>query len=125
MHPSALVTPGVVVYRLDDRLFFANARYVRGRVREALRGAPTPSRWLVFDAEAVAHVDATGADALRILAVDLKKDGVGLAVARMKPHVYETLAAAGVHEAIGVDRFHPTVRAAVAACLEEDGPEPA
>ena len=45
-------TPGVVVYRLDDRLFFANARYVKGRVREAMRGAPDAARWLVFDAEA-------------------------------------------------------------------------
>ena len=38
LHPSARVTPGVVVYRLDDRLFFANARYFKGRVREAVRG---------------------------------------------------------------------------------------
>ena len=52
LHPSARVTPGVVVYRLDDRLFFANARYVKGRVREALRGAPEAARWLVFDGEA-------------------------------------------------------------------------
>jgi hypothetical protein len=40
-HHDAQVTPGVVVYRLDDRLFFANASYVKGRVQEALRGAPT------------------------------------------------------------------------------------
>ena len=43
VHPSARVTPGVVVYRLDDRLFFANAGYVKGRVREALRAAPSPA----------------------------------------------------------------------------------
>ena len=42
LHPSARVTPGVVVYRLDDRLFFANARYFKGRVREAIRAAPAP-----------------------------------------------------------------------------------
>jgi MFS superfamily sulfate permease-like transporter len=58
-------------------LFFANARYVRGRVLEALRGAPTPARWLVFDAESVAHVDATGADALRDIARDLLRDRIG------------------------------------------------
>ena len=46
VHPTARVTPGVVVYRLDDRLFFANAGYVKGRVLEAVRGAPTqPARW--------------------------------------------------------------------------------
>ena len=52
LHPSARVTPGVVVYRLDDRLFFANARYFKGRVREAIRAAAQPVTWLVFDAEA-------------------------------------------------------------------------
>ena len=41
-HPSAETTPGVVVYRLDDRLFFANAHYVTGRVREAIAAAPRP-----------------------------------------------------------------------------------
>ena len=87
LHPSARVTPGVVVYRLDDRLFFANARYVKGRVREALRGAPDEAHWLVFDAEAVSHVDATGLEALHELAVGLPRDGVALVVARMKPGV--------------------------------------
>ena len=58
------MTPGVVVYRLDDRLFFANARYFKGRVREAIRAAPAEVSWLVFDAEAVTHADATGLEAL-------------------------------------------------------------
>ena len=40
VHRHAVQTPGIVVYRLDDRLFFANARYVKGRIREALRDAP-------------------------------------------------------------------------------------
>jgi SulP family sulfate permease len=42
----------VLVYRLDDRLFFANASYVTGRIREAIDGAPAPVGWLVFDADA-------------------------------------------------------------------------
>jgi high affinity sulfate transporter 1 len=120
LHPSARVTPGVVVYRLDDRLFFANARYVKGRVREALRGAPDPARWLVFDAGTVGHVDATGAEALRELTVELRRDGVELVVARMRPHVHELLTAAGVTGVIGEERFYPTVRAAVAACGAHD-----
>ena len=53
LHPRAIVTPGVVVYRLDDRLLFANAEYVKGRIHEAIAGAKTPTRWLVFDAEGV------------------------------------------------------------------------
>jgi SulP family sulfate permease len=49
-HMDAKVSPGVVVYRLDDRLFFANASYVKGRINEALRGVPTVTTALVLDA---------------------------------------------------------------------------
>jgi sulfate permease, SulP family len=122
LHPSARVTPGVVVYRLADRLFFANARYVKGRVREALRGAPDEAHWLVFDAEAVSHVHATGLEALHELAVGLPRNGVALVVARMKPQVYERLVAGGVVEEIGEERFFPTVRSEVAACLDVESP---
>jgi len=59
VHVSARVTPGVVVYRLDDRLFFGNARSFKARAREAMAGAPTPTRWLVFDAQFVNRVDAS------------------------------------------------------------------
>ena len=124
LHPSARVPPGVVVYRLDDRLFFANARYVKARVREAIRGVPEPARWLVFDAESVTHVDATGVETLRDLAGELSRGRIGLVVARMRPHVREGLSPAGVTEAIGKDRFFPTVRSAVAYCLAQtDGDE--
>lgn len=109
LHPRAQVTPGVVVYRLDDRLFFANAGYFKGRVREALRGAPDPARRLVLDAEGVAHVDAAGVLALRDLAAELAAEGVELVVARAKAPLSARLADAGV----GAERIHPTVRAAV------------
>jgi SulP family sulfate permease len=119
VYRSAQITPGVVVYRLDDRLFFANAGYVKGRVREALRGAPTPPRWLVFNAEAVAHVDAAGLEALRELTEDLRRDGIGLLVARLKTPAQELFDESGLSDVIGRDHFHPTVRAAVAAAARE------
>ena len=83
------MTPGVVVYRLDDRLFFANARYFTGRVREAIRAAPTPVSWLVFDAEAVTHADSTGLEALEKLANDLRRDEITLVVARLRTRMQE------------------------------------
>ena len=113
LHPSARVTPGVVVYRLDDRLFFANARYFRGRVREALRAAPVPASWLVVDAEAVTHADTTGLKALVDLTGDLRRDEVTLVMARLRTHMQDQFEAAGAVDAIGRDHFYPTVRAAV------------
>lgn len=116
IHPRARVTPGVVVYRLDDRLFFANAGYIKGRVREALRGAPgEPPRWLVFDAEGVSHVDSAGLDMLQGLAGELRDEDVGVAIARLKAPVRQRLEEAGTAGAIGEDRFFATVREAVAA----------
>jgi SulP family sulfate permease len=115
LHRSATVTPGVVVYRLDDRLFFANARYFKGRVREAIRAARTPVSWLVFDAEAVTHADSTGLEALEELTKDLRRDEITLAVARLRTRMQEQFELSGLTETIGPQRFYPTVHAAVQA----------
>jgi SulP family sulfate permease len=117
LHRTATVTPGVVVYRLDDRLFFANARYFKGRVREAIRAARGPALWLVFDAEAVTHVDSTGLDALEQLTKDLRDDGITLVIARLKTRMQEQFELSGLTETIGSRHFYPTVRAAVEAFL--------
>ena len=114
LHPSARITPGVVVYRLDDRLFFANARYVSGRVREAIRAAPTETAWVVFDAEAMMHIDSTGLDAIATLANDLPREGVTLVVARLRRRMRDEFDAAGVTEAIGDQHFYDSVEHAVA-----------
>jgi MFS superfamily sulfate permease-like transporter len=116
-NPGAHVVPGVVVYRLDDRFFFANARYVKRRMRDAVRGAPTQPRWLVLDAEAATHVDTTDVDAIDELAGTLRDDGITLVVARMRARTKRRLGDAGLVDRIGPQRFHPTVRAAVAACV--------
>jgi sulfate permease, SulP family len=113
LHPSARVTPGVLVYRLDDRLFFANAQYVRGRVHEAVDGSPTQVRWFVFDLEALTHIDATGAAALTELVEELRTEGITFAVARIKGPTQVSFAQIGLVQTIGQDRFFPTVRAAV------------
>ena len=121
LHPSATVTPGVLVYRLDDRLFFANASYVKGRIREAVDGAPTPVRWLVFDAEALSHVDATGADALERIYYSLREEGITLTLARLKGPMRHELRDAGVLDLVGEDHLYATVRAAVQAASATPG----
>jgi sulfate permease, SulP family len=115
LHPSARVTPGVVVYRLDDRLFFANARYVKGRVREAIRAAPTETSWFVFDAEAVNHVDSTGIEALVDLTRELRGEEITLVVARLRTRMHSDFEVAGLIQEIGPEHFYPSVRLAVEA----------
>jgi sulfate permease, SulP family len=119
-HPEARVEPGVVVYRLDDRLFFANAGYVTQRMRQAVRGAPTTAHWLVLDAEGIAHIDTTGMEALRNLVDELGDDGVALVVARMHTRVEGLLGDSGLEAEIGAEHFYPTVQAAVRACVREE-----
>ena len=115
IHPTARVTPGVVVYRLDDRLFFANAEYVKGRVREAIRAAPTETAWFVFDAEAVNHIDSTGIEALLDLTLDLRREDITLVVARLRTRLRPDFDVAGLTEAIGREHFYPSVKLAVQA----------
>jgi MFS superfamily sulfate permease-like transporter len=121
LHPSARTTPGVVVYRLDDRLFFANARYFKARVREAIRAAPGPVRWLVLDADAITHADATGLEALVDVTKDLRRDEITLVIARLRTRMEDLLEDAGALEAIGRSYLYPTVREAVEACASTGG----
>ena len=114
-HPEARVVTGVVVYRLDDRLFFANSRYLRTRVLEAVDGAPYPVHDVVFDAEGVTHLDGSGAAALRDLVEELRTRQVGFATARMKAAVSAQCDQLGLRDVVpAVVRF-PTVHAAVLA----------
>jgi MFS superfamily sulfate permease-like transporter len=106
---------GVRPTSLDDRLFFANAGYVTGRVREAVHGSPTPVRRLVFDAEALTHLDATGARALGDMIRSFQADGIVFVFARVKGPMRQTLDNAGIVELVGPDHLYPTVRAAVQA----------
>jgi MFS superfamily sulfate permease-like transporter len=115
VHRSAQVTPGVVVYRVDDRIFFANVGYIKARMREAVYGSPTPARWLVIDAEGVGHVDAAGLAGLEELIDTFAGEGVTVVVARVKSPLRARLEQAGLAGEAGADRLYPTVSAAVAA----------
>lgn len=116
-NPQARLTPGVVVYRLDDRLFFANASYFKGRIRESVAAAPHPVRALVFDAESMNLIDSSGMAALSEVVAQLRAEGIGFSVARMHEPVMADLRRDGLVDLIGADNFHPTVTAAVAACV--------
>jgi SulP family sulfate permease len=105
----------VLVYRLDDRLFFANASYVKGRVREAIHGAPTPVDWFVFDGEGLTHIDATGVDALTELIRSLRSEQITFVFARLKGPIRRNLRQAGVLDLVGEAHFYPTVQSAVQA----------
>jgi MFS superfamily sulfate permease-like transporter len=117
---DAQVVRGVIVYRLDDRLFFANTRYFRSRVREAVEGAPYDVTALVFDAEAVTCLDTSGAEVLRQVVEELESRGVRFVVARLRAEFEQQVAALGLDDVLPPESLFPTVRAAVLAVTGVD-----
>jgi len=116
-HPDARQVPGLLLYRWDAPLFFANAELFGDRARAAVRGVDPPVRWLVVSAEPVTDVDTTAADTIEDLITDLARAGIELHFAEMKGHVKDRLKVYGIYQRLGDDGFHPTVGTAVKAYL--------
>ncbi len=117
-HPEALVVPGLVLFRWDAPLFFANAELFRDRVLDAVAGSPTPVRWLVVGAEPITSVDVTSADTLDELDKTLHEAGIELCFAEMKGPVKDKLKRFGLFARLGEQRFFATLGEAVSDYLE-------
>lgn len=116
--PYTLVTPGVVIYRLDDRLFFANASWMKQRLGQAIAGAPYLVRWVVFNAEAVTHIDSTGAATLEDIVEELREQDITFTIARLKSSARRRLVESGLADLLGPQNIYPTVHASVEAYAE-------
>jgi MFS superfamily sulfate permease-like transporter len=114
-YPQARLEPGLLVYRYDAPLFFANAEDFRRRAMAAVDANPDPVRWFVLNAEANVEVDLTALDGLDQLRIDLNRRGIVFAMARVTWHLRESLSAAGLLDKIGEDRIFATLPTAVAA----------
>ncbi len=117
-YPAARIVPGLVLFRWDAPLFFANAELFRDRVLDAVAGSPTPVRWLVVGAEPITSVDVTSADVLDELDTTLQKAGVDLCFAEMKDPVKDKLKRFGLFSRLGEQRFFATIGEAVSRYLE-------
>ena len=114
-YPDARLIPGLVLFRWDAPLFFANAEYFNERVLAAVASSPTPVRWLVVTAEPVTSVDVTAADALAELDETLHAAGIELCFAEMKDPVKDKLKRFELFTHLGEQTFFPTIEAAVEA----------
>ncbi|MGN7738511.1 SulP family inorganic anion transporter [Pseudomonas sp. 22526] len=116
-YPDAQLIPGVVLFRWDAPLFFANAELFHDRVLDAVAASPTPVRWLVVAAEPVTSVDVTSADMLAELDDSLHAAGIKLCVAEMKDPVKDKLKRFGLFARLGEAAFFPTLGDAVDSYL--------
>lgn len=117
-HPDAQVTPGVVVYRLDDRMFFANAHRVHRRILAAIDAAPKPVRWLVFYAGGVPDSDSAAQATLLDLKHGLDLQGIGMVFAVMRESLRVDLDQGGLIDVIGEHNIYETVESAVASSVQ-------
>jgi high affinity sulfate transporter 1 len=118
-YPAARLIPGVVLFRWDAPLFFANAELFHSRVLEAIEQSPTPVRRIIVSAEPVTSIDVTSADTLAELAKTLHEAGIELHVAEMKDPVKDKLKRFELFDRLGAANFHPTLGAAVDAYLHQ------
>jgi high affinity sulfate transporter 1 len=116
-YPGAQFIPGLVLFRWDAPLFFANAEFFNERVLAAVASSPAPVRWLVVAAEPVTSVDVTAADAVAELDETLHAAGIEMCFAEMKDPVKDKLKRFGLFTRFGEKTFFPTIEEAVSAYL--------
>jgi MFS superfamily sulfate permease-like transporter len=112
--------PGLVLFRFDAPLFFANARTFRNQVRKLAATEPRPS-WIIVAAEPITDVDTTAADMLEDLDVELNAKRIALVFAEMKDPVRAKVERYGLTRTIDPAHFFPTLTAAITAYRREAG----
>jgi high affinity sulfate transporter 1 len=120
-YPDARQIPGLLLYRFDAPLFFANADAFRDRIRRRIEEASEPVRWVVIAAEPITDVDTTAAAILDEVEAELSARGITLAFAELKDPVRARLRRYGAIAAVPDDHIFPTVGSAVAGYLQATG----
>ncbi len=118
-YPHARLIPGLVIFRWDAPLFFANSELFRKSLGTAIAMSPTPVRRVILAAEPITSVDVTTADMLSELETSLRQDGIELRFAEMKDPVKDKLRRFEIMDQLGHGSFYPTLGAGVDAYLAE------
>jgi high affinity sulfate transporter 1 len=112
-YPEARRVPGLVLFRWDAPLFFANAELFEQRVMDAVEASPTPVKRVVVSAAPITSVDVTSADTLTDLSEKLKAKGIEICFAELKDPVKDKLKRFGLFTQFGEGHFFPTIDSAV------------
>ncbi len=117
-HPEATRTPGIVVYRWEAPLFFANAGRFRQSVRRfVLREQP---RWIVLDCGAITDIDVTAADIIKDLDLELNAKGVHIAFVDLRTRLQDLVLRYGLFETLDRAHFYPSITHALEAIAAEE-----
>jgi MFS superfamily sulfate permease-like transporter len=116
LYPAAQELPGIVVYRWEAPLFFANCAAFRAQIRHVV--AERHALWVVVQCEAMTDVDVSAAKMLEQLDRDLNAAGIHMAFAEMRSRLQDLVRRYGLFETLDRDSFYPTLDAAIAAVGE-------
>jgi high affinity sulfate transporter 1 len=119
-NPDAEEVPGVVVYRWEAPLFFANAGSFSEEIRRIVR--ERRPRWLVLQCEAITDIDVTAAEMLERLDGELNAAGTHIAFAEMRGRIQRMALRYGLFETLDRNHFYPTIDRALEALAPSDGP---
>jgi MFS superfamily sulfate permease-like transporter len=120
-YPDARQLAGIVVYRWEAPLFFANAGRFREQIRRLVRDEKPA--WVVLQCEAITDIDVTAGEMLEQLDNELNTAGIHLAFAEMHSRVQDLTLRYGLFKTLDRDHFYPTLKAAVRE-VQELGPLP-
>ncbi len=115
--PGAREEPGIVVYRWEAPLFFANARTFREEVRRLVK--ERQPHWVVLQCEAITDIDVTAGEMLEQLDVELNAAGIHLAFVELRSRLQDLVGRLGLYETLDRDHFYPTIDAALTAIADD------
>jgi MFS superfamily sulfate permease-like transporter len=124
LRPDARRYSGLLIFRFENSLFFANANHFADQVKLRIESSTEPVREVLVDCHPMNLIDTTGAGALVGLLEELRAQGIRLSLARVRDPVRERMRRTGVEKALGEDRIHDTVADGVKA-FEAQGDLPA
>jgi MFS superfamily sulfate permease-like transporter len=115
VHPEAETLPGLLIFRFDAPIIFANAGYFADKVRQLIAEAGTPVREVLVPAQQMNQIDSTGADQLARLQSELEAKGISLSFAEVKSALRQAMRRTGLEEKIGGDRFFESINEGIQA----------
>jgi high affinity sulfate transporter 1 len=112
-HPEAETITGLLIFRFDAPVIFANAAYFADQVRRLVAEAADPVREVLLPAHQINQIDSTGAEGLGRLQVELERKGIAVSFAEVKGAVREMMRSTGLEAKVGTDRFHESIEEGV------------
>lgn len=119
VHPEVETIPGLLIFRFDAPIIFANAGYLADQIRRLVAETVVPVKEVILPAQQINYLDSTGADQLAKLQAELKVKGMVLSFAEVKPALQDALRRTGLEEKVGAEHFYESIEEGVDVFLRQ------